>query len=309
MRFFIIGGTGFIGKQLIGFLIDQGDEVVALVRDRTKLDMSSPSLEMIQATPMQPGEWQKEIAGCDTVINLTGHPIITRWSQRNKDRILSTRLQSTANVVQALQNCSPKTFICANAIGYYGDRADELLDETSAKGKGFPSDVAFRWQEAAAAASPYGHRVVMARISIVLGRNGGALARMLPAFRLGLGGRIGTGAQWFSWIHQLDLLRALRFISDKKEITGSVNLCSPQPVTNAEFTGQLSAVLRRPAFCTVPGFVLKILFGQAAELLLGGQRCVPKALQQHGFEFRFEDIDAALRDVLNVDRQKPAGSK
>ncbi|WP_028574520.1 TIGR01777 family oxidoreductase [Desulfonatronovibrio hydrogenovorans] len=298
MSYFILGGTGFIGNFLVKHLLDQGEEVTALVRDDSRIKTRSPGLKLIKGDPLKPGQWQKAVPDHQTIINLVGSPIMASWTDQAKEKIFASRVDSSLNVVSALQDAEHKTFICANAVGFYGPRGDEIINDHVGPGSGFLSTVAVKWQEAALGAENFGHRVVITRFPAVLGPGGGALAQMIPVFRFGLGGRLGTGSQWFPWVHILDLARAMQFLSQYKEIRGPVNLCAPKPVTNAQFTRALGKALNRPAFFIVPGFGLRLIYGEVADMLLSGQRCVPKVLHDAGFNFRFEDIDSALADIM-----------
>ncbi len=298
MHYFILGGTGFVGRFLVKFILDQGDKVTALVRDESRINIKSPNLELIKGDPLKQGGWQKEMLKSDVVINLVGSPVMTNWTGKAKEIILSSRVDSTLNVVSGLKDADPRTFICANAVGYFGPRGDELIDDHELPGNDFLSDVGVKWQDAAMGAENFGHRVIVARFPAVLGPGGGALAQMMPVFKLGLGGRLGTGKQWFPWIHIFDLARALHFLSRKHAIKGPVNVCAPKPVTNARFTKVLAKALKRPALFMVPGFALRIRYGEVAGMLLSGQRCIPKVLHDAGFEFKFADIDRALADIV-----------
>lgn len=298
MNYFILGGTGFIGGFLIKFLLDQGENITALVRDESKIKTTSPKLRLIKGDPLKQGGWQQEMVKSDVIINLVGSPVMTNWTEQAKKIIISSRVDSTGNIVEALKDTSPKTFICANAVGYFGPRGDELIDDHQGPGTGFLSEVAVKWQEAAMKAAKSGHRVVISRFPAVLGPDGGALAEMLPVFKLGLGGKLGSGKQWFPWVHILDLARALHFLSQKNDINGPVNVCAPKPVTNEEFTRALGRALHRPTVFKVPGFALKLRFGQVAGMLLAGQRCIPKVLDKAGFDFKFKEIDQALEDIV-----------
>lgn len=299
MNYFILGGTGFIGGFLIKFLLDQGENITALVRDESKIKTTSPNLKLIKGDPLKQGDWQQEMVKSDVIINLVGSPIMTNWTDKARKIILSSRVDSTANVVEALKDTSPKKFLCANAVGYFGPRGDELIDDHEPPGADFLAQVAVKWQEVAMKAAKSGHRVVISRFPAVLGQNGGALTEMLPVFKLGLGGKLGSGKQWFPWVHILDLARALRFLSQKNDINGPVNICAPKPVTNEEFTRALGRALNRPTVFKVPGFALKLRYGQVAEMLLAGQRCIPKVLDKAGFDFKFKEIDQALEDIVD----------
>lgn len=298
MEYFILGGTGFVGNFLIKYLLDKGEKVTALVRDESKLRIKSPALKAIKGDPLKQGEWQNSLNQADIIVNLVGSPVMTNWTEKAKKNILSSRVDSTANIVASIKNTDTKTFICANAVGYYGPRGDEIINDNATPGSGFLADVGVQWQETAMGAENFGHRVAIARFSAVLGPNGGALAQMLPIFKLGLGGKLGSGNQWFSWVHILDLIRAVQFISHNETIKGPVNLCSPKPVTNIQFTKALSRVLKRPAFFMVPGFGLKLMYGEVANMLLTGQRCIPQKLIDEGFTFEFEEIEPALADIV-----------
>ncbi|MFP4109327.1 MAG: TIGR01777 family oxidoreductase, partial [Desulfonatronovibrio sp.] len=301
MNYFILGGTGFIGGFLINFLLEQGENITALVRDKSKIKTTSPNLELIKGDPLTRGDWQLEMVKSDVIINLVGSPIMTNWTDKAKKIILASRVDSTGNIVEALKEVSPRTFICANAVGYFGPRGDELIHDHESAGSDFLAQVAVKWQEAALKAGQSDHRVVISRFPAVLGPGGGALAQLIPVFKLGLGGKLGSGKQWFPWVHILDLARALHFLSQKKEINGPVNVCAPKPVTNQEFTRAMGRALNRPTLMKVPGFALKLRYGQVADMLLSGQRCIPKVLRDAGFEFKFKEIDQALEDIVADD--------
>jgi uncharacterized protein (TIGR01777 family) len=237
----------------------------------------------------------------EAVIHLAGEPLGGRWSPSKKQRIRDSRVNGTRSLSEALIRIPrpPKVLVCASATGFYGSRGDELLDEQSASGSGFLAEVCRAWEAATAPAAEGGIRVVNLRIGVVLSSKGGALARMLPAFRLGLGGKLGKGAQYWSWIAMEDLLGAIHHGLLNQNLRGAVNAVSSQPVTNEEFTHTLGALLRRPTFCAVPVFALKLLFGELAEAaLLASARVRPARLEQTGFSFRFPRLGEALRHSL-----------
>jgi hypothetical protein len=273
MRFFILGGTGFIGRHLIRYLLDAGHQVTALVRSGSKPPLSHDSLTLVKGDPMQPGPWQEQVGESETVINLVGAPVSVRWTEKARKTIMESRIRSTEMVVRALRDLSPRTLICANAIGYFGDRGNEILDEHASYGVGFLAEVARRWQEEAEKAADFGHRVVITRFCLVLGTSGGALKEMLPVFRLGLGGRIGPGTQW-------------------------VNVCAPNPVTNRDFTRSLASTLKRPAILPVPAAAVRLVAGEAGDLVLSSLRCRPAVLENNDFRFTFTELDPALKDLL-----------
>jgi uncharacterized protein len=295
MKILAFGATGFVGGHLVPHLLGRGHEVT--VAARSGKARVAAGAEVVKADPTVPGPWQDLVAGHDAVVNLAGSPVMTRWTQAGKDDILRSRTMSTRHIVDALSATTGKTLLCANAIGYYGDAGDTVCTEDTPRGNGFLADVTRAWQEEALHAQRFGHRVVIPRVSVVLGR-GGALARMITPFSLGLGGRIGHGRQWFSWIHIEDLVRAMSFLLETPAASGPFNACAPEPVTNARFTAALAGALGRPAFLPVPAFALRLAMGEAASMLLSGQRCHPAALQRLGFEFSFPDMDAALAHII-----------
>jgi uncharacterized protein (TIGR01777 family) len=235
----------------------------------------------------------------EAVIHLAGEPVAQRWTAEAKRRIRESRIEGTRNLVQAMAKLprAPQALICASAVGYYGSRGDETLTEQSAPGAGFLPEVCTAWESAAAGAEPLGIRVVSLRTGVVLARHGGALARMLPPFRMGVGGRLGSGRQWMSWIHLEDLCEMYCFAAEQP-VRGALNGVAPQPVTNADFTRVLGSVLHRPAVFPVPPIALRLLFGEMSEVLLASQRILPKAAGEAGFRFRFSQLDAALADAL-----------
>ncbi|MFW5730800.1 MAG: TIGR01777 family oxidoreductase [Desulfonatronovibrionaceae bacterium] len=299
MKYFIAGGTGFIGRFLIEHLLQKKEQVTALVRDEARYTPSGKELKTVSGDPLKHGPWQEEARAADVIINLTGSPIMTNWTEKARQMILDSRVNSTMNIVSALKQAEPRVFICANAVGYYGPRGDEPVYDQDPPGNNFLAQVAVKWQEAAMQASEYGHRVIVPRFPAVLGPNGGALSEMLPIFRKGLGGKLGNGKQWFPWVHITDLVRGLHFVSKNTSISGALNLCSPQTLTNAEFTRALGKVLKRPAFLRVPEVALKMAYGDVATMLLTGQKCIPQVLQENDFVFRFAHIDKALQDIIS----------
>ncbi len=298
MRFFITGGTGFVGRHLIEHLLDCGHEVMALVRNPAKFNLNHARLQTITGDPMRRGPWQESVRQADVLINLVGRSIFSRWSEEIKKDILESRVISTHNLVTSipLHKANTITLINANAVGYYAG-GDEVRTETSPKGHDFLSDVCEAWQNGAFRAKEKGARVVITRFGAVLGNNGGALQQMLPIFRKGLGGKIGDGSRWFSWVHILDLCRILEFTAVQQAIEGVVNVCA-EPVSNALFTKALACAVHRPAFFRVPEFALRLAMGDAASIILAGQKVVSVVLPQHGFQFRFPKITDALQHLV-----------
>ena len=295
MRILAFGATGFVGSCLVPHLLERGHDLT--VASRSGRARVPDTVRVVKADPTVPGPWRDLVPEHDAVINLAGTPVTTRWNKSGKKSIRDSRIQSTRYIVDALSAVTGKTLLCANAVGYYGDGGDRELTESAPKGSGFLADLAGAWQNEAVRAENFGHRVVLPRIAVVLG-NGGALAKMLPPFSLGLGGRLGSGRQWFPWIHVQDLVRVMSFLIETPDLSGPFNACSPQAVTNAGFTAALGRALKRPAVLPVPAPALRLIMGEAANMLLTGQRCVPRALLDQGFEFDQPDLDRALADII-----------
>lgn len=298
MKVLISGATGLIGHEVSARLRQQGHQVSLLVRNAS------------HATPNDLVWWPSQplpsaaLANFDAIIHLAGRPVATMWTTKARQEIRDSRVLGTGNLATAAAEAfrskgTPHTFISASAIGYYGSRGDEELVESSIPGLGFLADVCRQWEAAAQPASDAGIRVVQLRTSIVLSPVSGALQQMLPIFRLGLGGRFGSGHQWWSWIGLNDAARAYIFALENPQLHGAVNLAVPDAVTNAEFTRTLGRVLHRPAFFAVPAIVLRAMAGEMAEeMLLSSQCVVPRQLIEHGFRFEDEDLEVALRKML-----------
>ena len=296
MKILIGGSHGLVGTALIKSLETEGHEIFRLVRhaptSKTEVEWSPDRYSIALA----------RIEGFDAVVNLAGENIAEgRWTDEKKRRIRESRVKGTKLLGDALANLEvpPKTFVCASAIGYYGDRGDELLTETSAPGNNFLAKVCAEWEEATALATEKGIRVVNARFGVILDTNGGALKKMLPPFRMGVGGKIGNGKQWMSWIALDDVIGAIQFALANDSIKGPINFVAPSPVTNAEFTKTLGKVLSRPTILPIPTFAIKLLFGEMGEaLLLGGQRVAPKRLIAGGYVFSHPQLEQALVHIL-----------
>jgi uncharacterized protein (TIGR01777 family) len=293
MKIFITGGTGFIGRQLIARLVKLGHRVTLL--SRSPKSPALPDTEKIVAAPDSTGEWQQVMKTHDAVINLAGSSIFCRWSERNRQQIISSRVMTTRNVATALNEPDSlvRTLINASAIGYYGNTGEIEVTETAPPGNDFLAEVTRKWEAEAVKCSSA--RVVCCRFGVVLGKSDGPLAKMLPAFRFGLGSSLGSGRQWFSWIHIDDLIEAICFILDQETLTGPINLTAPEPVTNRQFSISLAQALKRPFFMpSLPSFMLKLLLGETASLLLNSNKVKPAILEKSSFIFKFGDIDSAL---------------
>ena len=302
MRVFMTGGTGFVGRKIVGTLKKKRHEITVLSRRISPNPSSIDGVSFLEGNPVEPGDWQREVAGHDVVINLAGASIFTRWTKSSKKKIVDSRVLTTRNLVSALKQKEGKEtlFLSTSAIGYYGFHGDEELGEESPAGEDFLASLSQEWEAAASEAESLGARVVLLRFGIVLGREGGALKKMMPVFKKYLGSPLGSGKQWFSWIHEQDLADLYLFLMEQEEIAGPVNCTAPYPVRNREFTRTLGEALGKPTFMpAVPGFVMKIVMGEFGSMLLKGQRVMPKRLLEQGFHFRFAKIKEALNDLLN----------
>ena len=301
MRVLVSGASGLIGQALCRSLAERGDEVLRLTRPGGAARPGGISWDPATGS-IDRGALEAQ-GPIDAVVHLAGAGIADkRWTASRKDEILSSRTSSTSLLVEALGELDhrPSTLVSASAIGFYGSRADELLDEESAAGDGFLAGVCQRWEAAAEPAAGFGIRTVLARTGIVLSSAGGALAKQLPLFRFGLGGKLSQGSQWMSWIELGDEVAALEWLLDHDELAGPVNLSAPQPVTNASFTSELARELHRPAFLSVPAAALRLALGTELvdEALLASQRVLPAALLRSGFDFRAPSLAAGLRIAL-----------
>ena len=301
MDIFITGGTGFVGSTLTRRLTEQGNRVTVLTR-RLRANSTPPDgVSFLEGDPVRQGEWQKRAADHEVIINLAGAPIFTRWNRKTKAVIKNSRIETTKNLVEAIFNKKEKvsTLISTSAVGYYGFHGDEVLDESGLPGNDFLASVTREWEAAALKAEQVGIRVIVCRFGIVLGSSGGALGQMIPVFRMGLGAPLGRGRQWFSWIHEQDLVRIHLFMMGREDLSGPVNCTTPNPVTNLELTSALAKTLNKPRLMpSVPGFMLRIIKGEVGNVLIRGQRVIPKKLLDLGFDFRFPGIYEALEDLL-----------
>jgi uncharacterized protein (TIGR01777 family) len=296
MRIVLAGGTGLLGRALHGRLHTAGHQVLVLTRQ--------PQPGQTHQRPWKPdgtaGPWAEALAGADAVVNLVGEGIAdARWTVTRKAALRSSRLLATRSLVAAIREVPerPAAFVSASAVGYYGAHGDEVVTETTPPGADFLATLGVEWEREAEDASSL-TRLALLRTGLVMDRSGGALGKMLLPFRLGIGGRLGSGTQYMPWIHWADWVSLVVWIIETREARGAFNLTAPTPVNNAEFTRTLARTLNRPALIPVPGFALRLALGELATALLTGQRAIPARAQQMGFTFRFDELEPALRDLL-----------
>ncbi|MBE9001502.1 MULTISPECIES: TIGR01777 family oxidoreductase [unclassified Nostoc] len=305
MKVAITGATGFVGSLLVQQLHGKGHKIVVLTRNTTFAQKVFPSeafpnVEIVAYTPNTSGTWQSVIASCDGVVNLAGEPIGEgRWTPERKQEILNSRKLGTQKIVEAIANVNPKptVLINASAIGYYGTSETANFDETSQSGNDFLAQVCQAWEAEATKVKDAGVRLVILRFGIVLG-NGGALGKMIPPFKLFAGGPIGSGRQWFSWIHIDDLVNLIMQALTKPEIEGIYNATTPNPVRMADLSQTLGQVMNRPSWLPVPAFAIEALLGDGAIVVLEGQKVLPKRTVETGFEYKYPNLESALRQIL-----------
>lgn len=301
MKVFITGGTGFVGSSLTRELSNKGHQVTVL--DRTiKAQREFPStVSFIEADSTVRGPWQDVAGQHEIFINLAGASIFSRWNEKTKKAILESRILTTSNLVEAIarnKNEGVRLF-STSAVGFYGFHEDEELSEEAPSGNDFLASVARDWEIAAKQASAYHAKVIICRFGIVLGRRGGALQQMLPIYKAYLGSPLGSGRQWFSWVHEQDLVNIFLFLIDQKGVEGPFNCTAPQPVRNSEMTKAIGEVLGVPTLpFGVPSFMMKLILGEFGNVLLKGQKVIPERLKQLGFQFNFPTIHVALKDLL-----------
>lgn len=311
MKFFITGGSGLIGQRLLQDGIQKGYQLVALTRDEERFRKAWPAnttmdgIEIVEGDATQPGPWQSHLQGCDAIVALAGEPVAgKRWNEEVKHRIEFSRVEGVRRIVDAIVKMPadrrPKHLISASAVGYYGDCGDRVVTETDPPGDHFLAQVCTRWENAAFEAQEFDVQVSVLRMGVVLAKEGGALKTMLPAFRFFLGGRMGTGKQYVPWVHIDDVIGAIHFCTNlgPENESAAFNVVSPQPVPMKDFVQTLGQVLHRPSKIPVPSPLLKLLFGEGSEVLLHGQRAVPKRLLAKKYVFQFPSLKEALQNLL-----------
>lgn len=298
MKIMITGGTGFVGSHLSRHFSEKNHEVVVIGTRRQNPQHDLERISYVRADTTRTGVWQDQVRDADLIINLAGKTIFHRWSRKYKKQLYNSRIQTTRNVVAAMKDGPGQTLVSTSAVGYYGDGGENVLEEDSPNGRDFLSGLSMDWETEALAAETKGARVVIARFGIVLGKEGGALHTMLTAFKSFVGGPLGSGKQWVSWIHIHDLVAAIDYLAGRADLSGPFNLCSPNPIRNKEMSSLIGATIGRPSRVAAPALALKMVMGDLAEVLLAGQRVIPARLLASGFDFRFPRLKEALENLL-----------
>lgn len=304
MKVALTGATGFVGSRLVERLQAEGHDVLVFARNlerATQLFPKStfPQVEVVAYAPLQSGEWQARLAGCDGVVNLAGEPISERWTPERRQSIMDSRRVGTQKLAEGMLQAMPKpqVLVSASAIGFYGTSETATFDESNSVGRGFLAEVCQAWESEAQTVKRAGVRLVILRIGIVLGM-GGAIARMVPPFKLFAGGPIGSGRQWFSWIHREDLVNLILYALTQPTLEGTFNATAPNPVRMATFCQTMGQVLNRPSWLPVPAFAIEALLGDGAQVVLEGQQVLPKRTQESGFQYQYPAVQQALEEIL-----------
>ncbi|MDB9315061.1 TIGR01777 family oxidoreductase [Spirulina sp. CS-785/01] len=305
MKVAVTGGTGFVGQRVVEKLEKRGDEIILFTRSPEKAMKVFPKnnfshVTAVAYTPKESGEWQNAVSGCDGVVNLAGESLSEgRWTENRKREIIASREVGTQKLVEAIDKAEskPSVLVNASAIGYYGTSETATFDESSPPGNDFLAEVCKRWEGAAEKVKNTGVRLAILRFGIVLG-NGGAIAKLIPPFKLYAGGPIGSGKQWFSWVHREDVVNLILHSLDNPDMAGVYNATAPHPVRMQQFCDTLGRVMNRPSWLPVPGFVIETLLGDGAVVVLEGQEVLPKATQKSGFEFQYSHVKDAITSIV-----------
>jgi uncharacterized protein (TIGR01777 family) len=298
MKIIITGGSGFVGTHLSDYLLRGGHRVTALGRSADSHRIHHQSYNYVSADTTRPGDWQKEFEDADAVVNLAGTSIFKRWTAGYKQQIYESRILTTRNVVASLPRDKNIILCSASGAGYYGSRGDDLLKEDQDPGDDFLAGVSVDWEKEALQAADKFLRVVVMRFGVIFEKDGGALAKMIPAFKFFVGGSMGSGKQWFPWIHLVDLMAAVQFILENDQINGPVNFCAPNPIRYRDLAKTLGDALKRPAVMPAPAFLIRLVLGEFGNVFLASQRIIPHKLLSHGFSFRYPYINDAIRAVV-----------
>ena len=301
MKIFITGSLGFVGRHLSHALLKDGHQITGVGRSaKPSQPIDHPSFHYLAADTTKPGDWQQKVADNDIVINLAGKSIFTYWTEKVKKEIYDSRILTTRHLTQSLAGAQDVIFFSTSAVGYYGERGDDILREKEPPGHDFLATLSIDWEAEAMKAQSDTVRVILTRFGIVLDRRGGAMAQMVPAFKFFVGGRLGSGRQWFPWIHLHDLIEAYRFAINHPQVAGPANWCAPEPVRNEDLTRILANKLDRPAMLPVPEFIIKTVAGEFGETLLCSMRVQPGVLMDAGFSFTYGTIESALDEIAHA---------
>ena len=298
MKIVITGGSGFVGTHLADYLLRAGHRVIALGRSTGQHRIHHQGYNYVAADTTRPGDWQNEFEDADAIVNLAGTTIFKRWTADYKKQIYESRILTTRNVVGCLPRGKNIILCSASGAGYYGSRGDDLLPEDQKAGDDFLAGLSVDWEKEALQATDEHLRVVVMRFGVILGKDGGALAKMIPAFKFFAGGSMGSGEQWFPWMHLTDLMAAVQFILENDQVNGPVNFCAPNQIQYRDLAKTLAAALKRPAVMPAPAFLIRLLMGEVGDVFLASQRTVPQKLLSHGFSFQYPHINDAIRAVV-----------
>lgn len=299
MKIFITGGTGFVGSHLTKQLLSRGYDVTVASSRGGTVSTSSGTAASLQADTTKEGPWQEKLGDFEVIINLTGRTIFNYWTESYKKKIYASRVETTRNIVNGLPGGTETVLLNASAAGFYGSTGDVEQDESGSPGDDFLARVTRDWEKEAYLAEQKGARVVTMRFGVILGRGGGAIKTMKTPFKLGMGGPIGDGMQYFPWIHLTDLIAAVLFLMNGSDLHGPFNFTAPESVRQKEFAQKLAKILNRPAFMPAPSLLMKTVLGDFGKSLLTGQKVVPKALQENGFAFQYPHLEEALEEILH----------
>jgi len=298
MNIFITGGSGFVGTHLTDYFLNGGHRVTGLGRSADHHRIHHKNYTYISADTTRPGDWQNHFQDADAVVNLAGTTIFKRWTAAYKRQIYESRVLTTRNVIASLPRGKYVVLCSASGAGYYGSRGDDLLKEDEQPGDDFLAGVSVDWEKEALQAADENLRVAVMRFGVILGRGGGAMAKMIPAFKFFVGGSMGSGEQWFPWMHLDDLMAAVHFIIENDRIRGPVNFCAPNPTRYRDLAKTLGKALNRPAIMPVPAFMVRLAMGEFGEVFLASQRLLPDKLLSHNFSFQYPNIEDAIRAVV-----------
>lgn len=296
---FITGGTGFVGGHLVRHLLEREYRVIVTGRSAPPKPPPIDNLTYVAADTSVPGSWQDELKEVDLVVNLAGVSIFHYWTKSYKQSIYDSRILTTRNLVSALPTDREVTFCSASALGFYGSRGDDLLAEGEPVGKDYLAEVCRDWEKEVLLAAEKKARVIITRFSTVVDKSGGAMKVMIPPYRFFVGGPMGSGKQWFPWIHLSDLIAAILYLVDNKESTGIYNFCAPESIRNIDMAKTLGRLLHRPALLKVPAFAMGLILGEFGKSIMGSQRGTPQKLLEEGFQFQFADFESAMKEVLS----------